>query len=128
MPYIFPSWSKDAAYVKALEFVTKYMDLRTIIEKLQDIDRIKYILFDKKQRKIFDNLPKIELNFPKETKPPGISSSRLTVQDLTKRKKGPSFLMKKIDKYKFLLNGEKANQRLYELLQINVQEKFELIK
>lgn len=128
LSYVFPRWSKDEAYNKAIKFVNQYMDLRTLIEKLQDIDRIKYIIFDKKQRKVFDNLPKVELGSPTKMKSSVTSSKRLSFIGLTKVKKEPTFLMNKIDKYKFLLNGEQTNQRLYELLQFDVQEKLNIMK
>lgn len=46
---------KNSSYKQALDNVMEYIDIKHIIKRLQDIDKLKLVLFDEKQREVFDN-------------------------------------------------------------------------
>lgn len=87
------------------------MGIENIIKRLQDIDKLKFVIFDQKQRKAFEYLPK-----------PGISlginsqkSSTLTMESIVRSKKQKKD-RETLQKFKFLLNGDPINKRMFELL------------
>ena len=49
---------KIPIYSKALKNIYGYMGIENIIRRLQDVDKLKIVLFDKSQRKMFEQLPK----------------------------------------------------------------------
>lgn len=55
---ICPDHKAKDAYSKALMNLTEYIDITNIIKRLQDIDKLKMVLFNNKQRKIFECIPK----------------------------------------------------------------------
>ena len=89
------------------------MDINNIITRLQDVDKLKLVLLDENQRKVFDTLPK-----------PGIMgksslmkkpSSLFTMEWITRCKKG-KFRRRSRRKYQFLLNGDPINKRLFNMI------------
>lgn len=47
---------------EALYHLHEYLNIKNIIRRLQDLEKIKLIIFDPKQRKMFDQLPKPKIN------------------------------------------------------------------
>ena len=45
-------------YQKGAKHLYEYMDIRKIIKRLQDLDKLKIILLTKDQRKLFEYIPK----------------------------------------------------------------------
>ena len=92
------------------------MGIENIIKRLQDIDKLKIVLFDSDQRKIFEQLPK-----------PGITKKRLnkdsefTIESIVKPKPDPkqnSF--DSIRKLKFSVENDplnSLNKRLFEMVE-----------
>ena len=54
----FSPLKKNKLYSEARKSVLEYLDMKNIIKRLQDIDKLKIILFDKYQRKLFESIPK----------------------------------------------------------------------
>ena len=114
---ICPNIFKKKGYKEALDNIYEYTDIAKIIEKLQDVDKLKMILFDENQRVVFDQLPK-----PGIHENPIINSSNFTMKSikLTKniknRKENASF-------YTFLLNGNPINTRMMALLDNSLKDK-----
>lgn len=101
---------KHKIYDEALSDLNEYLDINRIITKLQDIDKLKIILLDEKQRFIFDNIPK-----------PGIRGESLakcnfTMNRITMTNQKLKFQTESSDSYAFLLNGDPVNSRLFQLL------------
>lgn len=99
------------------------MDIQNIIKRLQDIDKLKLVLFDDKQRRVFDILPKpgIALKL-KPTK-----SSVFTVEKVinSKRARCSRGSCKKFD---FLNNGEPMNKRMLQMVEAHYQLELETVK
>ena len=53
--------AKRDFYDLSNKYLTEYIDLKKIIARLQDIDKMKNILFDEQQRYFFDLIPKPEI-------------------------------------------------------------------
>lgn len=114
---------KNSVYSKGLKNLYEYMDIQNIIKRLQDIDKMKFILFDPKQRKVFEALPKPGIfsghgNVPAQT-------SYFTMDDVLKSKiiktkrESESFS----HECKFLLNGDPLNKRMFDLLDKEQKER-----
>ena len=52
--YLFPSKEFRSFYIKGSKHVYEYMDIRKIIKRLQDLDKLKMILLTEDQRKLFE--------------------------------------------------------------------------
>jgi len=120
---MFPSVAKEKVYNKALKNLYEYMGVENIIKRLQDIDKMKLVMFDNEQRRVFEILPKPGIGGSKQF---GLKAS-LTME---------SILNSKINKYRrqsckklgFLLNGDPMNKRMLEMLDANVKIELEQIK
>lgn len=88
------------------------MDIRHIIARLQDIDKLKVILLDKKQRKIFDTIPKFAIRGKSKSK----KRETLTIEDMAKSQTRKISWHLKSEKYKFLFNDDPINKRLLQLM------------
>lgn len=55
---ICPCFFKNSAYTEALNNLEDYMDIKNLIRRMQDVDKIKMILFDENGLQEFENLPK----------------------------------------------------------------------
>lgn len=116
---IFP---KGKVYSEAFRNLYEYLDVKNIVRKLQDIDKLKLILFDEKQRSAFELLPKPGIGKRKN------NNSTLTIESIVK----PTNTSGKINlKFSQLLDGNPVNLRIYELLDPkfkNISEKEEHLK
>ena len=56
--YLFPTKGVRTFYKKGAENLHEYLDIRNIIKRLQDIDKLKMILLNDHQRKLFECIPK----------------------------------------------------------------------
>ena len=97
------------------------MNIENIIKRLQDIDKMKHVLFDDNQRKAFECLPK-----------PGISkigfSNKSTISNLDSIIQTKKVRLKKDDSMQtlsFLLNGNPINRRMLEMLKPDVRKELE---
>lgn len=97
------------------------MNIENIIKRLQDVDKMKNVLFDENQRKAFECLPK-----------PGISkiglsdkSSFLTLDSIVQTKKVRLKKDESIQTLGFLLNGNPINRRMLEMLKPDVRKELE---
>lgn len=85
------------------------MDINSIINRLQDVDKLKLVLLDDDQRQAFDNLPK-----------PGIggkaSEQNLLTMECIVRSRKTKYRRNSRKKYAFLFNGNPINNRLYQMM------------
>ena len=59
--YLFPSKEVRMFYQNGSKHLYEYMDIRRIIKRLQDLDKLKTILLTEDQRKLFECIPKPEV-------------------------------------------------------------------
>lgn len=89
------------------------MGVENIIKRLQDIDKLKFVLFDKDQRKFFEQLPK-----PGITKKFSPNDSFFTIETVIRSKKeldfneNPAF-----QKFKLTFDNNLINKRLSEMME-----------
>ena len=106
-----PDCFKPKAYSKALNNFYEYLDIKNIIKRLQDVDKLKFLLLDHQQRKAFELLPK-----------PGIAGeSKLKKQttfllESVLSLKPKNFKNEKITDFAFLMNGETITKRMLDLM------------
>ena len=112
LSFLCPTFKKESSYGSAIKYIYEYLDIRYIIARLQDVDKLKVILLDKKQRKIFDTIPKFSIRGKSKTK----KRETLNIEDMAKSgaKKIPWQL--KSEKYQFLFNEDPINKRLLQLM------------
>lgn len=113
-----PRLFKNSSDVKGLNYINDYLDIKYIIARLQDIDKLKRVLLTKKQRKIFETIPKPLINCNSENIK---KEGSIYMEDMTKEKEKKSPKIKKswkskIKKYQFILNEDPVNQRLSILM------------
>jgi len=90
------------------------MDVKNIIKRMQDIDKLKLVLFDDNQRKVFEVLPKPGIMFEKKR----VRSSILTVEQI-KNWKTIRYNPKSCQRLEFLLNGDPMNNRMLQMIEAN---------
>lgn len=59
--YFFPSKESRIFYENGFKKLYEYIDIRNIIKRLQDLDKLKLVLLDDKQRKLFECIPKPDI-------------------------------------------------------------------
>ena len=59
--YLFPSKDVRMFYEKGAKHLHEYLDIRKIIKRLQDLDKLKMILLNDDQRKLFEHIPKPQI-------------------------------------------------------------------
>ena len=97
----------------AIKYIYEYLDIRYIIARLQDVDKLKVVLLDKKQRKIFETIPKLAIRGKSKIK----KRDTIHIEDIAKsQKKKKITWQSKSDKYKFLFNEDPVNKRLLQLM------------
>lgn len=106
------------AYDDALNEIYEYLDINSLITKLQDVDKLKMILLDANQRFVFDNLPKPGIEGNSKT------NSNLTMYSIKKTKFKEN---QKPGNYAFLLNGDPVNARILDLLDRQIKEELKNI-
>ena len=104
--------TKRKTYTKAISNLGEFIDIKNIIRRLQDIDKLKLILLDDNQRKIFEAIPKPGINNTHSK--PNISGSFLTMSTILDPKRILSDLKKVAER---LSKDEPINQRLLNLIQ-----------
>lgn len=77
--FIFPSRELKLFYSKGANYIHEYIDIRKIIKKLQDVDKLKMILLNEEQRKLFARIPKPEIF--------ATTNSRISIQSILKESK-----------------------------------------
>lgn len=99
--------------------IIEYIDIKNIIKRLQDIDKLKIVLFDENQRKLFENIPK-----------PGIGEKNNEKSFLLNsiiQLKIENFSMESFDNFSFIFDGNPLNKRIYELIDPRLKKKIENI-
>ena len=59
--YLFPSKDVRMFYEKGAKHLHEYLDIRKIIKRLQDLDKLKIILLNEDQRTVFEHIPKPDI-------------------------------------------------------------------
>ena len=59
--YLFPSKDVRKFYEKGAKHLHEYLDIRKIIKRLQDLDKLKMILLNDDQRRLFEHIPKPQI-------------------------------------------------------------------
>ena len=104
--------TKRKTYTKAISNLGEFIDIKNIIRRLQDIDKLKLILLDDNQRRIFEAIPKPGINNTHSK--PSNSGSFLTMSTILDPKRILSDLKKVAER---LSKDEPINQRLLNLIQ-----------
>ena len=89
------------------------MDIDKIIKRLQDIDKFKMLFLDDNQQKVFEMLPKPGLLTKKK---PTKNLTQLTFEHIASATKIPKPDDNPINDYAFLMNGDKINRKMLDLL------------
>ena len=105
-------------YHQALQNLNEYIDIENIIKRLQDVDKLKMVLLDQTQRKIFELLPKPGLGC--DSKQMGASTNTLESMTLDKKKK--RFPRNSL---RFLPSNNPINARIMQLLDPEVKVQLE---
>lgn len=98
------------------------MGIENIIERLQDIDKIKLILFNENQRKLFALIPRPGVFGKNEQRVKRLSMKTILESKELKSRKDP------IDKLIKDLNDEPMNRRMLELIGENDAKKCFFLK
>ena len=119
--FICPSFIKNPAYSKALNYLNQYTSLENIIKLLQDVEKLKLVLFDEKQRRVFEMLPK-----------PGIGNEKLkkdylTIESLVDGKKAKRTRESNF-KLMNVLNNDPLTQRMIKLLEPDMKSSIRSIE
>ena len=77
LAYFFPSKETKRFYNKGSQNLHEYLDIRKIIKRLQDLDKLKMILLNEDQQRLFERIPKPDVLDPK---------SKLSVESINKYK------------------------------------------
>lgn len=75
---ICPTFYKNTGYYESLKNIQEYLDIRNIIRRFQEIDKLKLLLFDEKELQEFDNLPKPTAKYIKKNKQLKVSHQRIS--------------------------------------------------
>ena len=96
------------------------MNIENIIKRLQDVDKLKMVLFSNKQRKAFELLPKpgiaVKQNFEQNC---------LLTMDLIAKPHKKRYKKKSSKNLEFLLNGDPINTRMLEIMQTTIKKELE---
>ena len=116
---LFPSKEVRTFYQKGSQNLHEYLDIRNVIKRLQDLDKLKMILLDEDQRRIFELIPK-----------PAIVDSKnmLSLKSINKYKETKSKgLRKKLSKSLAFIdeNDDTVNKRIFELIDPKLKNKFQ---
>lgn len=108
-----PTITQNLVYKKALKNISEYIGIENIIKRLQDIDKLKLILFNKEQRIFFEQLPK-----------PGIAKNldnkdfSYTIDSIIKSKRNQySNDHEPFKQLKLSLENDPLNKRLFDLME-----------
>lgn len=98
------------------------MDLDKIIKRLQDIDKLKIVFLDENQQKVFEMLPKPGIIGKKKHRKqePKLSMESIISSKIKKDDKG-------INDYLFLMNGEKINKKMLDLMNSSFVEELHTV-
>ena len=110
---ICPTITRNFVYKKALKNIYEYIGIENIIKRLQDIDKIKLILFNKEQRIFFEQLPK-----PGIAKKLSNKDSSYTIDSIIKSKRFQN--INEIEPFKQLklsIDNDPINKRLFDLIE-----------
>ena len=88
------------------------MDIVNIIKRLQDIDKLKMVLLNEDQRRVFEILPKPGIGTRSSS---FVRNSVLTVESIMKSRKSRC-KKETFNKFTFLLNGDPLNKRMLNLI------------
>lgn len=105
---ICPKYTENKSYLIALKNIYEYMDIKNIIKRLQDIDKLKMVLLDDQQRKLFEILPKPGVGVKKN------NNSIWTIDNIIESKK--SIFNKDLFNNNAIFNGDPIYKRMYNIL------------
>ena len=100
------------------------MDIDKIIKRLQDIDKFKMLFLDDNQQKVFEMLPKPGILTKKK---PIKNLTQLTFEHIASSTKIPKPKDNPINDYAFLMNGDKINRKMLDLLGPSFNEELHMI-
>lgn len=115
-----PQLSKKSAYQSAMKFLNEYMDIKNIIKRLQDVDKLKMLFLNEHQRIVFEMIPK-----------PGVGGhiverkKSLTVESMLISKK--ELKKKNLKKIHLPPDGDPLNKKILEMLSPEIRKQLECI-
>ena len=116
--YLFPSKEVRMFYQKGSNNLHEYLDIRKIIKRLQDIDKLKIILLNENQRNLFERIPNPEVVFL--TKKP-------SVENKNKRKISKKILAKYLpNNLKMPEDNDPINKRILECINPTMNNNIEI--
>lgn len=115
-PMFFASLMKGSVYSEAKSFLFEYLDIKNIVKRLQDIDKLKLILLTNHQRAAFEMLPKPEIGNHAE-KRGTLRMDLMTISRKSKQKKEET-----IHTLEDWGNDDPISKRIYELLDQNIKQ------
>ena len=115
-------WNKkeDILYFKSKKLLYEYTDLKSIIRRLQDIDKMKAILFTKDQKNLFDLIPKPEID---ETNI-GTQNKSFGIENIIKNTK--KSLKEKSSMRTFNSNLSEVDKKIIELMDESMLRKLNI--
>lgn len=123
-------WSKfrrkneDDSYILSQKYIYEYLDINKIIQRLQDVDKLKQIVLNDDQKFFFDLIPKPEISDSKTTiRSKTTFGAEKIMKSRIKNAKG-NFLSKKFEKLKDDSNF--ISQRILVLLDEETKQMIKL--
>ena len=105
----FPTKQALAFYKKGAANLHEYLDIRNIIKRLQDVDKLKMVLLNENQRKMFECIPKPEVM---ET------TKKFSVDSMRRDKKNSKVFTKNLPNV-MIQDDDPINKRIMELFDNN---------
>lgn len=107
----FSNISRNSVYLDAKKYLFEYLDISNIIKRLQDIDKLKMVLFDNQQLQAFEMLPK-----PTITKK-GHAVGSIRMDSIAKSQSFRSMKDNPMNKIEMLLQEDnQINKKIFSLL------------
>ena len=115
-------------YELSCKYLNEYIDLKKIISRLQDIDKLKNILFNDQQRYFFDLIPKPEIFSKKTNFDFGKKRHSFAIQNIlkTKMKSITTNNLLVVNYEQLKITPSKINERILNYLDDRVKKKLNL--
>ena len=110
MAYLFPK--RYQTYSHALKNLFEYLDIKNIVKRLQDVDKLKMIIFNENQRNVFEIIPKPGIMNPKRKR-----NSFFSLNSIVDAKNSPLKSRKSINNLNYrLVENDEFTKRMLDLV------------
>ena len=107
--------SKSKAYTKAINNVYEYLDIKNIIKRLQDVDKLKLILLNDEQRHLFELISRPGVTGHKSSRETNKNASSVMLESISERKIS-KILNKDRRVIKMPVDSDNISQKIIQLL------------